>query len=94
MSVDADRFIAPPLESSETMSTVSRRQKIEAMLVEDPADTFLRYSLCWNSTKRGITSVVWPGLRGLMQDATPYVPAFFMGAAIGPTGQVSELARN
>ncbi len=57
---------------------MSRREQLEAMLANDPNDTFLRYALAMeleNATEFE-TSI---GLfRGLMQDSPPYVPAFFM----------------
>ena len=56
----------------------SRREKIEAMLIDDPADVFLRYSLSLELEKEGDHERSLAGLRGLMSDATPYVPAFFM----------------
>src|SRR4029079_5159182 len=58
--------------------TTSRREKIEAMLAEDPKDTFLRYSLALELEKAGEHESSLAGLGGLMQDAEPYVPAFFM----------------
>ena len=58
----------------------TRREKIEAMLVDDPADVFLRYSLALEQEKDGDHELSLAGLRGLMADATPYVPAFFMAA--------------
>jgi hypothetical protein len=40
------------------MST-SRRQKIEAMLVEEPHDQFLRYSLALELEKEATTHRAW-----------------------------------
>jgi hypothetical protein len=59
---------------------VNRRQKIEAMLAEEPGDTFLRYSLALELEKEGDHDRSLQGLRELMSDETPYVPAFFMAA--------------
>jgi len=56
----------------------SRREKIEAMLVDEPGDVFLRYSLALEFEKEGDHDRSLAGLTGLMKDATPYVPAFFM----------------
>jgi hypothetical protein len=56
----------------------SRREKIEAMLVDEPGDVFLRYSLALELEKEGEHDRSLAGLGGLMKDATPYVPAFFM----------------
>ncbi len=57
----------------------TRREKIEAMLVDDPTDTFLRYSLAMELDKEGENDSSLEKLRELTQDETPYIPAFFMG---------------
>lgn len=59
---------------------MSRREKIEAMLVDDPADEFLHYSLALELEKEGRHDESLAELRGLMAAASPYVPAFFMAA--------------
>ena len=56
----------------------TRRERIEAMLVEDPADTFLRYSLAMELDKEHENERSLAQLRELTRDAPPYVPAFFM----------------
>jgi predicted Zn-dependent protease len=56
----------------------SRREKIEAMLADDPADTFLRYSLALEREKEGDHERSLQGLAELTRDQPPYVPAFFM----------------
>ncbi len=48
------------------------------MLVAEPGDTFLRYSLAMELDKEGAHDRSLEQLRSLMSDATPYVPAFFM----------------
>jgi thioredoxin-like negative regulator of GroEL len=58
----------------------SRREKIEAMLADEPDDTFLRYSLALEQEKEGDHEASLAGLRSLMSIAEPYVPAFFMAA--------------
>ena len=60
--------------------TASRIEKIQAMLADDPHDTFLRYSLAMEQEKIGQHENSESGLRALMADAPPYVPAFFMAA--------------
>ena len=60
------------------MTGSSRRQKIEAMLADDPNDTFLRYSLAMELDKEAEHDRSLELLGGLMRDAPPYVPAFFM----------------
>jgi len=61
------------------MST-SRREKIEAMLADEPGDTFLRYSLAMEFTKEGESQRGLEMLEALTKDVPPYVPAFFMAA--------------
>lgn len=60
------------------MST--RRQKIEAMLVEEPGDLFLRYSLAMELDKDGEHEASLARLGELMGEQPAYVPAFFMAA--------------
>ena len=59
---------------------MSRREKIEAMLADDPSDTFLRYSLAMELRSEGDHEASIARLRELTQDSPPYVPAFFMAA--------------
>jgi hypothetical protein len=73
------------------MSILSRREKIEAMLAEDPHDTFLRYSLALELEKEGRNEESLTAFRGLMADDSPYVPAFFMaGQQLTRLGRVAE----
>ena len=60
--------------------TVNRIEKIQALLAEDPQDTFLRYSLAMEQEKSGEHDASEARLRELMSDDPPYVPAFFMAA--------------
>jgi len=62
------------------MSALSRREKIEAMLVDDPNDEFLRYSLAIELDKEGQHERSLAAFRGLMSAEPSYVPAFFMAA--------------
>jgi tetratricopeptide (TPR) repeat protein len=55
-----------------------RRERIEAMLHDDPNDDFLRYSLAMELRKEGAHDESIGKLRTLTQQAKPYVPAFFM----------------
>ena len=57
---------------------MSRREQLEAMLVNDPNDTFLRYALAMELDSAGEYERGIEMFRGLMQDSPPYVPAFFM----------------
>lgn len=59
---------------------MSRREKIEAMLADEPADEFLRYSLAVELDKEGDHERSLTEFAALMTAATPYVPAFFMAA--------------
>ena len=59
---------------------MSRREKIEAMLVDEPGDTFLRYSLAMEYRSEGDHDASVAKLRELTVDVPPYVPAFFMAA--------------
>ena len=56
----------------------NRRSQIEAMLVEEPHDIFLRYSLAMELEKEGEHDASLTKLTELMEEDTPYVPAFFM----------------
>ena len=71
------------------MST--RREKIEAMLVDDPSDTFLRYSLAMELDKESENDRSLILLEELTKDEKPYVPAFFMaGQQLVRLDRVSE----
>jgi hypothetical protein len=70
---------------------MSRREKIEAMLVDDPGDTFLRYSLAMEFDKEGNHDASLTKFAELTRDDPPYVPAFFMaGQQLVRIGRVSE----
>lgn len=71
------------------MST--RREKIEAMLIDDPTDTFLRYSLAMELDKEGENDRSLEQLGDLTKDDPPYVPAFFMaGQQLARLDRVDE----
>jgi tetratricopeptide (TPR) repeat protein len=57
---------------------MSRREKIEAMLADDPGDTFLRYSLAMELDKEGDHDASLARFADLTRDDPAYVPAFFM----------------
>ena len=57
---------------------MNRREKIEAMLADEPDDIFLRYSLAMELQKDGEHDASLDRLDGLMRETPPYVPAFFM----------------
>ena len=58
----------------------TRRQRIEAMLVDEPDDAFLRYSLALELDKEGEHERSLGELAASGRNTPPYVPAFFMGA--------------
>jgi predicted Zn-dependent protease len=73
------------------MATPSRREKIQAMLADEPGDTFLRYSLALELEKEGEHNESLDYLRGLTTDQPPYVPAFFMaGQQLARLGKIAE----
>lgn len=55
----------------------TRRERLEAMLAEQPSDSFLRYGLAIERAKAGEHDQALVDLRQLMHDSQPYVPAFF-----------------
>jgi predicted Zn-dependent protease len=57
---------------------MSRREKLESMLAEDPHDTFLRYALAMELKNDEEFADSERMFRELMRDQPPYVPAFFM----------------
>ena len=70
---------------------MSRREKIEAMLAEEPGDTFLRYSLAMELDKVGENAASLAKFTELTLDQPPYVPAFFMaGQQLARLGRLSE----
>jgi tetratricopeptide (TPR) repeat protein len=70
---------------------MSRREKIEAMLADDPADVFLRYSLAMELDKEGNHDASLAKFAELTENDPPYVPAFFMsGQQFVRLGRVDE----
>lgn len=67
---------------------MNRREKIEAMLADEPGDTFLRYSLAMELEKEGDHAASLARFTELTRDQPPYVPAFFMAGQ-----QLARLAR-
>lgn len=73
------------------MSQNSRLEKIEAMLVDDPTDTFLRYSRAMELDKVQRHDESLKQLVELENDQPPYVPAFFMaGQQLTRLGRIDE----
>jgi tetratricopeptide (TPR) repeat protein len=77
---------------------MSRREKIEAMLADDPGDTFLRYSLAMELDKEGAHDASLTKFSELARDNPPYVPAFFMAGQqlvrLGRVDDAREILRN
>ena len=65
-----------------SMSQPSRREKIEAMLRDDPRDPFLRYCLAveYDNEERHDESLEL--FMGLMRDRPPHIPSFLRGAQL------------
>ncbi|MCA9103416.1 MAG: hypothetical protein R3C10_24300 [Pirellulales bacterium] len=77
------------------MPNVSRREKIESLLADDPTDVFLRYSLALELGKEGDHDASLARLDELTRDEPPYVPAFFMRAQqLVRLGRVDEARGN
>lgn len=73
------------------MST--RLEKIQALLVDDPGDVFLRYSLAMEWAKLGQTEESLESLAALRRETPPYIPAFFMSAQQLAAAQKYDQAR-
>ena len=70
---------------------MNRREKIEAMLVDEPHDVFLRYALAMELEKEGEHQRSLDLLRELMQEDPPHVPSFFMaGQHLAARGNADE----
>jgi predicted Zn-dependent protease len=73
------------------VAPTSRREKIEAMLADDPQDTFLRYSLAMELQKEEDHQRSLAILRELMQEDPAYVPAFLMaGQQLTQLGRIEQ----
>lgn len=55
---------------------MSRRAQIEAMLKEDPRDSFLRYALALELAGAGELTQAVAALEGLLADQPDYIPAY------------------
>ena len=69
----------------------TRREKIEAMLAQEPGDVFLRYSLAMELEKANENARSLQMLSELAAESPPYVPAYFMAAQQhAKLGQIAE----
>src|SRR6186713_2337226 len=62
--------------------SLSRREKIEALLQDEPQDQFLRYGLAVELDNEGRTDDSLALFRGLMRDQPAHVASFFRGAQL------------
>ncbi|HZN36518.1 MAG TPA: tetratricopeptide repeat protein [Pirellulaceae bacterium] len=60
----------------------TRREKIEAMLMAEPRDGFLRYSLACEYDNEERFDESWKLFEGLMADRPPHVASFLRGAQL------------
>jgi len=58
----------------------SRREKLEALLADEPGDTFLRYALAMEWQKEGDVDKALGSFQDLIRQQPPHVPAYFMAA--------------
>lgn len=74
--------------------SLSRREKIEALLRDDPSDVFLRYSLALELEGAGDWEPALELLEALGREATPYVPALQMaGQFLAARGLIEDAQR-
>lgn len=74
-----------------TVFMATRREKLEAMLADDPADQFLRYALAMELDKDGEHAPSLELLTALTKDDPPHVAAFFMaGQQLARLDRVNE----
>lgn len=72
----------------------SRREKIEALLRDDPGDVFLRYSLALEMESAGEWEAGLEILEVLGRGSPPYVPALQMaGQFLAARGRVEDARR-
>jgi thioredoxin-like negative regulator of GroEL len=70
---------------------MTRRERIEAMLTEEPQDVFLRYGLAMELMKEERHEESLAGFRTLQTGDPPHVPAFFMaGQQLASLGRIDE----
>ena len=73
------------------MSEPTRKEKLVAMLADDPGDLFLRYGLALELHKEASHEESLQLFAELMTHDPPYVPAFFMAAQqLAQLGRISQ----
>ncbi|MCH7727638.1 MAG: tetratricopeptide repeat protein, partial [Planctomycetes bacterium] len=77
------------------MSNPSRREKVEALLAENPNDTTLRYMLAMELEIEGEHERSLEAFGALIKESPAYVAAFFMSAKqlarLGRTDEAREI---
>jgi predicted Zn-dependent protease len=74
--------------------TLTRREKIEALLRDEPSDVFLRYSLALEMESGGEADASLEILEALARESPAYVPAFHMaGRQLAALGRIEEARR-
>jgi tetratricopeptide (TPR) repeat protein len=69
----------------------SRREKIEAMLAQEPGDAFLQYSLAIEYDNENRHDDALKLFQSLRQSQPPHIPSFFRGAQLlARLGRISE----
>ncbi|GIW98887.1 MAG: hypothetical protein KatS3mg111_2220 [Pirellulaceae bacterium] len=72
----------------------TRRERIEAMLRDEPHDVFLRYSLAMEMVSDGQIEEAIAQFQQLTCESPPHVPAFFRcGQLLAECGKVEEARR-
>jgi Tfp pilus assembly protein PilF len=61
---------------------MTRREKLEAMLIQSPNDTFLRYALALAYVSEGNPSAAQERLEALVESDPHYVPTYFQLAQL------------
>jgi predicted Zn-dependent protease len=61
---------------------MSRRERLEEMLAENPEDPFLRYGLAMEDANEGRADEALKRLRALIEDQAGYVPAYFQAGQL------------
>lgn len=73
---------------------MSRREKLEAMLAQNPGDTFLAYGLAMEILKEGDTPTAIEHLKGVIKTTPDYQAAYFQLAQVlvneGETDEAKE----
>lgn len=73
------------------MTGKTRKEQLEAMLAEDPADPFLRYGLAMEHISAGDDATASQCLSALVEATPDYVPAYLQaGQALIRLGRVAQ----